>query len=111
MLYAYCSLYISIFLGAAAQLLLKWGAVHHERIGSLFLEPYLMMGLACYFVAALLYIFALKTIPLSLAFPSVSLSYVLVAYAAHRFFHERIGLSKILAMVLILTGVIVLSRS
>lgn len=107
----YSALYFSVFLGAGGQLLLKWGTAHHERLIHLFIDPFLMLGLGCYFVAALFYIYALKEIPLSVAFPSVALSYLLVAYAAHLLFGEPLSSIKWFAMALILSGVFLLTKA
>ena len=80
---AYFALVISIIIGIGGQLSLKAGAM--QGIGTkLFLfQPYILVGLSSYFVAALFYIFALRDIPVSVAFPSVSISYVAVAFLAH----------------------------
>jgi len=107
----YVALYVSVFLGAGGQMLLKWGVSHHERLITLLMDPFLMLGLSCYFIAALFYIYALREIPLSVAFPSVALSYVLVAYSAHYCFGEPIGMLKWIAMALILSGVMLLIKA
>jgi small multidrug resistance pump len=51
---------------------------------------------------------ALRAIPVSVAFPSVALSYVLVALLASFWFGESLGVAHIAGIVLIVVGVGVL---
>ncbi len=53
---------------------------------------------------------SLKKIPLSLANPSVSVSYVAVAIAAHFMWSEPFGLQQIGALVLIGGGIVLLHQ-
>ena len=98
-------LVISISFGVVGQLLLKFGASSSASGISQFLQWGSIAGLAAYFVAALLYMLALRTVPLSVAFPSVSLSYVIVAYLAHLFWQEPFGSAQIVGLILILSGI------
>ncbi len=107
---AYWALVISIILGIGGQLSLKTGAVQSFASKNLFVQPYVILGLFCYFCAALLYTFALKVIPLSVAFPSVSISYIAVAFLAHILWGEAFGLQQIAALLLIGSGIYVLYR-
>ena len=54
-----------------------------------------LAGLALYGSAAFLYIIALRKIPVSVAFPSVSLSYAIVAVLGHFLFGEPFGIKQI----------------
>lgn len=110
---AYAVLVISILIGVGGQVSLKAGALHNPGVslGALFCQPYVLLGLFAYFVSALLYIYALREIPLSVAFPSVSISYVLVAVLAHLIWGETLGLRQVAALVLIGSGICVLWRA
>ena len=108
---AYLALTVSIIIGVGGQISLKAGAIEHFGNKILFLQPYVLVGLASYFVAALFYIYSLKTIPISLAFPSVSISYVAVALLAHLFLGEPFGGRHFFALLLISLGIYILSRS
>ena len=56
------------------------------------------------------YIVALKKIPVSVAFPSVSASYAIVAIIAHIFWGEALGWPQIAGILLIGSGVILIHQ-
>ena len=78
MMVYYVALGIGILAGIGGQLLLKAGADAPDFVSQV-LRPSTLCGLALYGSAAFLYIVALRKIPVSVAFPSVSLSYAIVA--------------------------------
>ncbi len=112
MLLSYSALAAAILIGVVGQLLLKTGV---ERAGdgvlAQFLSPFTIGGLAAYGVAAICYILALKRIPISIAFPTVALSYVLVAIAAHLLWQEALGWQQFAGIALIAAGILVLHAS
>ncbi|MGE0154163.1 MAG: multidrug efflux SMR transporter [Reyranellaceae bacterium] len=110
MIWFYAALGAAILCGVAGQLLLKEGAAAADFVQQLF-RPTTMVGLGFYALAALLYIVALRKIPVSVAFPSVSLSYVVVAVAGHFLWNEPFGLAQIAGLALICGGVLVLSQA
>lgn len=110
---SYLSLAIGITIGIGAQLSLKAGALRVSESSSIFsslLSPYVLIGLFAYFIAALFYINAIKQIPLTMAFPSISISYVVVALLSHSIWGESFGLWHILALLLIGSGLVILAR-
>jgi multidrug transporter EmrE-like cation transporter len=111
MLLSYGALAAAILVGVAGQLLLKQGAVRSTDQLAQFLDPFTISGLAVYGLAAVLYIVAIKRLPVSLAFPSVALSYVLVAIAAHFLWQEPLGLAQFAGIVLIGGGILLLHLS
>ncbi|MBR0648935.1 multidrug transporter [Roseomonas terrae] len=91
------------------QVLLKSGAsgsVAAEAgfIDQLFRIP-TMVGLVFYGGAALLYIIALRKIPMSVALPCTAASYVVIAVIGWAAFGESLGVQKIGAIALISAGV------
>ena len=90
----YVALGIGILAGLGGQILLKAGAGAPDFVSQL-LRPSTIMGLALYGSAAFLYIVALRKIPVSVAFPSVSLSYAIVAVLGHFLFGEPFGIKQI----------------
>jgi small multidrug resistance pump len=106
----YVALGISILAGIAGQMLLKAGADAPDFFSQL-LRPSTLAGLALYGAAALLYIIALRKIPMSVAFPSVSLSYAIVAVLGHFLFGEPFGIKQIGGIVLITGGVVLINQT
>lgn len=110
MIWFYGALGAAILCGVVGQILLKQGAGAADFIAQL-LRPSTIVGLGFYALAALLYIVALRKIPVSVAFPSVSLSYVVVAVAGHFLWNEPFGMTQIGGLILICAGVFVLSQA
>jgi small multidrug resistance pump len=106
----YAALGVSILAGVAGQVLLKTGSARTSDVMGQFVDPFTILGLAAYGVGAFFYIAAIKKIPISLAFPSVALSYVLVAFIAHYAWGEPLGLPQIGGIVLITGGILLLHQ-
>lgn len=107
----YLALLGGVLVGVIGQILLKTGAQRSGDMVAQFLDPYTIVGFAVYALAAILYIVSLKRIPLSVAFPSVSLSYIVVAVAAHLLWHEPLGLPQFGGIALISGGILLLHWS
>lgn len=99
------ALALGILVGIAAQLLLKQGAMGGGNLIAQFLNPATIGGLALYAIAAFFYVVALRAIPVSVAFPSVALSYVLVALLGNLWFGEPLGVAHLTGIALIVVGV------
>jgi small multidrug resistance pump len=106
----YVALGIGILAGIGGQILLKQGADAPDLVAQL-LRPSTLCGLALYGSAAFLYIIALRKIPVSVAFPSVSLSYAIVAVLGHFLFGEPFGLKQIGGIALIMGGVLLINQA
>ena len=110
MMIYYVVLGIGIVAGIAGQMLLKAGADAPTMIEQIF-RPSTLLGLALYGSAAFMYIFALRKIPVSVAFPSVSLSYAIVAVMGHFLFGEPFGIKQIGGIALIMGGVVLINQT
>jgi small multidrug resistance pump len=106
----YAALAVAILVGVAGQILLKTGSARTSDVMGQFVDPFTMLGLVAYGLGAVFYIAAIKKIPISLAFPSVSLSYVLVAVIAHYAWGEPLGLPQIGGIALIAGGILLLHQ-
>ncbi len=107
----YISLALSVLLGVGGQILLKYGAnAGGDNLLRQFLAPQSVIGLGLYFLAALCYMYALRKLPVSVAFPMVSASYVVVALAAWWLFNEPLGAGKLAGIALVCAGVALISR-
>lgn len=105
----YVVLGFGILAGIVGQILLKQGADASDFMSQLF-RPSTLVGLVFYGAAAFLYIFALRKIPVSVAFPSVSISYALVAVLGHFLFGEAFGAKQIGGIALIMGGVLLINQ-
>ena len=105
---AFLALAVSIVLGVAGQLGLKAGALQDVIRQGWIPHPYIFLGLGFYVISFLFYIFALRKIPVSVAFPSVSISYVAVAYLASLIWKEPFGWQQIVALLFIGFGIFML---
>lgn len=112
MIIYYACLFTAILIGVVGQISLKTGILNMSASSGIPLfQPFVILGLSCYFTSAMFYLFALKKIPLSVAFPSVSMSYVAVALIAHFLWNEPFGSQHMIAIAFILTGVFLLVRA
>lgn len=98
----------AIVTSMAGQTLLKAGAGAADFIAQL-LDWRTIIGLALYGAAAILYIVALRRIPMSVALPFTAISYVAAMLIGHYVFGESITLQHIAAMTLICAGVVMLA--
>jgi len=96
--------------GVVGQLLLKTGSVGTDSLWAQLARPATLLGLACYGGSAIAYLVALQRIPVSIAFPSVALSYVVIAALGAWLWAEPIGASKAVGIGLIVVGVVMLYR-
>jgi small multidrug resistance pump len=110
MMVYYVALGIGILAGIGGQLLLKAGADAPDFVSQV-LRPSTLCGLALYGSAAFLYIVALRKIPVSVAFPSVSLSYAIVAVLGHFLFGEPFGIKQVGGLALIMGGVVLINQA
>ena len=111
-----------VLLNAAAQLLLKAGtnAVGHFEfhfgnlvpVGlKLAIEPHILGGMACYAVSLVVWIMALSRVPVSIAYPMLSIGYVINAFVAWQWFGEALAAQKLLGIGFIVLGVFLVARS
>ncbi len=101
-------LFTSIFIAVVAQLFFKafsLSKIDGESYYMYFLNYKLIIGFLLYFVSALLYIVSLKKIELSVAYPTISISYIFIILLSHFMFGESLTIYKILGSVLIIAGV------
>jgi drug/metabolite transporter (DMT)-like permease len=68
-------------------------------------------GLAIYFFFGIAWLKILSDVPVSYAFPFLAISYIVIILGSYWFLHETITPLKIIAIVLIIAGVVCLSRS
>jgi multidrug transporter EmrE-like cation transporter len=99
---------VAIATSMGGQTLLKAGAGAADFVDQL-LDWRTIVGLGLYGGAAILYIVALRRIPMSVALPSTAISYVAAALIGHFVFGEVLTWAHIGALVLIGGGVVILA--
>lgn len=99
------TLFAAIATSMAGQTLLKAGAGTANFITQL-LDWRTLLGFVLYGGAAVLYIVALRRIPMSRALPCTAISYVAAALIGHYAFQEPMGFGQIGAIALICCGVL-----
>jgi len=72
---------------------------------------WLWLGLICYAVSVVVWILALSRVDVSIAYPMLSVGYILNAVAASYLFNEPLGIGKVIGIGIIILGVYVLARS
>jgi multidrug transporter EmrE-like cation transporter len=111
-----------VLLNAVAQLLLKAGsgaiadlemrASNAMAIAArLVLNLPVLVGLGCYALSVVVWILALSRVEVSVAYPMLSVGYVVNAVAAWWLFGEQLGASRIAGIGVILVGVWLVARS
>jgi len=101
-------LFAAITISMAGQTLLKAGAGAADFTTQL-LDWCTMVGLCVYGSAAMLYIVALRRIPMSVALPCTAISYVAAALIGHYVFAEPLGGAHLAAIGFISVGVALLA--
>ena len=113
---------VGVATNAAAQLFLKAGTNAVGRfaftadnivpVGTrLAFEPTILAGMACYVVSLVVWILALSRVEVSIAYPMVSLGYVVNAVAAWYLFGESLTAMRMAGIGFIIVGVFVIARS
>ena len=111
-----------VLLNAAAQLLLKAGtnAIGHFdfALGNIIPigvkvagQPTIIAGLACYAVSVVVWIMALSRVPVSIAYPMLSIGYVVNAVIAHYWFGEALVFQKMLGIGFIIIGLLLVANA
>lgn len=111
-----------VLLNALAQLLLKAGtnAIGHFEFSAgnvvpvglrLAFEPHILGGVACYVVSLVVWILGLSRVEVSIAYPMLSLGYVINAVAAWYLFGESLTAVRMAGIGFIIVGVVLVARS
>ncbi len=111
-----------VLLNAAAQLLLKaatsaTGAITPDVPGlaaalpKLLSHPAIWGGIGCYAVSIVIWVVALSRAPVSIAYPMLSVGYIVNAVLAFWLFGESLHASKVAGIFVIILGVYLLTRS
>jgi drug/metabolite transporter (DMT)-like permease len=112
-----------VLLNAAAQLLLKagtnaLGGAIHVTAGNwfatgikVFSQLPILAGLACYGLSVIVWIIGLSRTDVTIAYPMLSLGYVVSAAGAWMFLGEVVSVQRLMAIGVIMVGVALLART
>ncbi len=117
----YGFVFLAIFLTVYGQIAIKWQVLqagsfpadNHERLvflAKLIFHPWVLSALAAAFLAALAWMVAMTRLPLSHAYPFMSLAFILVTVCSAYFFNEPVTPLKVGGMALICAGIVVGSQ-
>jgi drug/metabolite transporter (DMT)-like permease len=114
---------VSVCFAVAGQLTLKTAMDRVGRIGEAEMaapadtllraarEPFLWVGLALFGISALFWLVVLSRVPLSVAYPFVGLSYVVIVAFARFVLHEQVPLLRWAGVLLVVSGIVVIGLS
>ncbi|WP_211450978.1 EamA family transporter [Collimonas antrihumi] len=115
-------IFAGVCLNAAAQLLLKAGT---NAVGVISLTPQnwfatgiklatqlpILAGLTCYVISVVVWIIGLSRVDVTIAYPMLSLGYIISAIGAWYFLGEVVSAQRLMAIGVIIVGVVMLTRS
>lgn len=111
----------SVLLISSAQLLLKYGIGNATRgltnasvlsmLSSIFSSWLVLAAVALLLASSTLWLIGLSKADLSFAYPLLGTGYALVAFLSWAIFNEALGMTRIIGIITIITGVVMMSRS
>lgn len=114
----YIALLISTMMAALAQFLFKWGVnsldTANKSVGQIIKagvgNVYVWCGVLGYVINLSLWLYVLSQLELSKAYPMTSLAYIFTLFLGLFFLNEQITPLKLFGILLIIAGVILLTR-
>lgn len=116
---AFSLIFASVSLSALGQTAFKVGvgqtaaapdASVLAKATSMIFSPMVLLGLALYGVGTVFWLFALRQLDLSLAYPFVAMSFVMVAGSGMLFLGEPVQPTRLIGLGLIVVGLLVMAR-
>lgn len=104
-----------------SQLIMRWqvglsgevptdNAAKVRFIGALLLNPWVISGIAATFLSGVSWMLAMTRFEISYAYPFISLNYILVFAASIILFNESVSPTKIIGTLLVIVGIIIISK-
>ena len=118
---SYLFVALTVLLTVFGQIVIKWEVVKHGPapdnlvgklgfVATLMINPWIAGGLLAALAASATWMLAMTRLPLSHAYPFVSLSFVLVLFLSGLLLGEPITTAKVVGVALIVAGVAVSSQ-
>jgi multidrug transporter EmrE-like cation transporter len=119
---AFALLLTGVLLNAGAQLLLKAGTnvlgvltlsrdTWADTLLRMATQRHFVLGAACYVLSLFVWILGLSRVPVSIAYPLLSIGYIVNAVAAHYLFGEDVTITRWLGIGFIVVGVWLVAKS
>ena len=110
----YAALVISIVLNAVSLILLKRFATKRESgetagVVRSIMHPDVLVSMVCFALAAGTWLVALAGVDLSVAYPSMSVMYALIALVGRYMFGEEISIRRWAGIALVIVGVVLIN--
>lgn len=114
---------VSVAFAVAGQVTLKTAMTEIGRIGTAQVsnaadtvaraakEPRLWLGLALFGISAVFWLVVLSRVPLSVAYPFVGMSYILVVLLSRFVLHEHVPASRWLGVFVVAAGIVIIGLS
>jgi drug/metabolite transporter (DMT)-like permease len=98
--------------------MVKIGEVHMVPLRELpalfwrvFTNPFIDLGVFCYGMSLLLWLWTLSKVSVSVAYPMLSIGYILSVFAGYLWFGEPLSFTKLAGVVVIMGGVYLVAVS
>jgi drug/metabolite transporter (DMT)-like permease len=116
-------IFLSVLCSSVAQIALKKGMTQCDcsftpmlsnvvpLVRSLVLNPFLVAGVLLHILALFTWLYVLKHVDVSYAYPFISMGFVVVLGLSYLLFNETINAYRIAGVVLIIAGIIFIGRS
>jgi drug/metabolite transporter (DMT)-like permease len=111
---------ISVILGATGQFLFRFGMKSYGQVSaagvfsqlfSIIFKPAIFIGFILFGMSSIIWLSVISKNQLSYAYPMVGLGYILTLVLSYLFLNEQVGLYRILGTLLIVSGVMIISKS
>ena len=107
----YITLIITILMLSIGQIFFKTASgkinIQSGFIQSILFNVPLITGLFIYCLATILWVYILREVPLSIAYPFAALSYIFVPFLAFYFLDEKLDYTSMLGALFIIVGVFI----
>jgi len=109
-----------VLMGSVGSLCMKWGAIRlgaaaeggiGQTVIAVASSPLIVAGVLLYAIPAGIWIWLLRTMPLTILQPALSLTYVVSAILAVLVLNEPVSLLRWMGILVIIAGVMIVARS
>ena len=115
-------LLFGVFLNACAQLFLKLGMTHVGKFNftldnlwpigwKVATNYFVILGLFCYVISVIVWLMVLSRVPVGVAYPMVSIGYIITAVAGYFLLDEMLTPIRIIGIFVIILGVYLVAKS